>query len=205
MSESQQHEQHDQHDQHNHDQHNHNQHNHNQHNQHEQNDQHDKQHTEGGASFGYSSLTGGAGASDYMKSVAGDMNNQHAGTNGAIQYSAPPTQMGGIGLAEMVVPATLVLTNQVLHDLMKKRGGSGEKLEETQEGGVGLTEVAVPVVLLLGSQLAAKHLSRKNQGGNAPETKHIGGKKKRTRRNCKSRGKKRRGGNAEGASKPSNY
>ena len=58
-----------------------------------------------------------------MIQVAGDMNNQVAGSNGALKY----TPVSGGGLEQMAVPALLVLANNVAPKLVK-RGGSTMKI-----------------------------------------------------------------------------
>lgn len=68
-------------------------------------------------------MKGGSGAAQYMQQVAGDMNAQVAGPNGALQY----TSVSGGGLEQMAVPALLVLANNAVPKLVK-RGGSTMKI-----------------------------------------------------------------------------
>jgi hypothetical protein len=65
----------------------------------------------------------GGDAAQYMQQVAGDMNAQVAGPNGALKY----TPVSGGGLEQMAVPALLVLANNVAPKLVK-RGGSTMKI-----------------------------------------------------------------------------
>ena len=65
-------------------------------------------------------ITGGAGfngAAEYMQQVAGDMNAQHAGPNGSLQY-AP---VSGGGLEQMAVPALLFLANNAAPKWMGRK------------------------------------------------------------------------------------
>lgn len=77
----------------------------------------------GSAQVHIADMKGGDGAAQYMQQVAGDMNAQVAGPNGALQY----TSVSGGGLEQMAVPALLVLANNAVPKLVK-RGGSTMKI-----------------------------------------------------------------------------
>ena len=79
----------------------------------------------GSAQVHIAEMKGGSGAAQYMQQVAGDMNAQVAGPNGALQYT--PVSVSGGGLEQMAVPALLVLANNVAPKLVK-RGGSTMKI-----------------------------------------------------------------------------
>ena len=102
-------------------------------------------------------MAGGSGAAEYMVNVAGDMNAQQRGADGAIAYSA---QKGGVGLTEALVPAVLVLANtKISKNWLRNSGLSGKTirdglsvggegvLEKTQGGGLA-NMIVVPAGLM---------------------------------------------------------
>lgn len=80
-------------------------------------------------------MKGGDGAAQYMQQVAGEMNAQVAGPNGALNY----TPVSGGGLEQMAVPALLVLANNAAPKLVKRGGNNtykkGGKKSSNRRGG----------------------------------------------------------------------
>ena len=128
-------------------------------------------------------MTGGDGAADYMIKVAGNMGEQ--GNSGVLPYKmaggalageavhtkadgSDPNEMvegGDPTLAQMAVPATLVLASQYVNKLFPKKGGA----KRGQNGGLGMTEIAVPAVLVLASNMFGKGRKTRRLSGGGSE------------------------------------
>jgi hypothetical protein len=109
-------------------------------------------------------MKGGNGAAQYMQQVAGDMNAQVAGPNGALKY----TPVSGGALEQMAVPALLVLANNALSQTV---------------GGNMLQQAIVPATLILASNMLGKKGMRKM----SPFTKRRSSRRRNNRRKRMSR------------------